>query len=167
LSDRDLLARAKQIRQWTRETKTLFIVNDRPDIAVLVEADGVHVGQDDLGVAAVRRIVGAEMLIGVSTHTVDQVRQAVLDGADYLGVGPVFPSSTKEFTELAGLEFVRAASGLTRTPLFALGGITAQNLHQVVQAGATRVAVSSALATADDPQLVAKGMIAILGEPTA
>jgi thiamine-phosphate pyrophosphorylase len=165
LSDRELIDRARNIRRWTRETGTLFIVNDRPDIAVLVGADGVHVGQDDLGIAAVRRIVGAEMLIGVSTHTVDQVRQAVLDGADYLGIGPVFPSSTKEFEALAGLEFVRSASGLTQTPMFALGGITPQNLHEVIAAGASRVAISSALATADDPQTVARGLMSILGEP--
>jgi thiamine-phosphate pyrophosphorylase len=154
-TDRELIERAKQLRRWTRETNTLFIVNDRPDIAVLVEADGIHVGQDDLSIAAVRRIVGAEMLIGVSTHIVEQVQKAVREGADYLGVGPVFPSSTKVFDELAGLEFVREASSLTQTPMFALGGITPENLHEVILAGATRVAVSSALSTVDDPQRVA------------
>ena len=153
-TDRELIDRARQIRRWTRETNTLFIVNDRPDIAVLAEADGIHVGQDDLGIASVRRIVGAEMLIGVSTHTVEQVRRAVLDGADYLGIGPVFPSSTKTFEALAGLEFVSASSAMTQTPMFALGGITPENLQQVIAAGANRVAVSSALATGDDPQSV-------------
>jgi thiamine-phosphate pyrophosphorylase len=154
-TDRELIERAKHIRRWTRETNTLFIVNDRPDIAVLVEADGVHVGQDDLSLAAVRRIVGAEMLIGVSTHTVEQVQRAVLEGADYLGIGPVFPSSTKVFDVLAGLEFANAATGMTQTPMFALGGITPENLQEVIAAGVSRVAVSSALATVDDPQSVA------------
>ncbi len=164
-TDRELFDRAKQIRRWTRETNTLFLVNDRPDIAVLVEADGVHLGQDDLSVSAARKIVGAEMLIGVSTHTVAQVQQAVLEGADYLGIGPVFPSSTKVFGEFPGLDFVRAASSLTQTPMFALGGITPENLHEVLAAGACRVAVSSALATVDDPKSVARGMCLNLSEP--
>src|SRR5207248_6725982 len=98
LSDRELLERAREIRRWTREAGALFIVNDRPDIARLVEADGVHLGQDDLPVKEARRILGPDALIGVSTHDIEQLRQAVLDGASYIGVGPTFPSDTKDFT---------------------------------------------------------------------
>jgi thiamine-phosphate pyrophosphorylase len=149
--DGRLLERARFLREWTRAAGALFIVNDRPDLAVLVDADGVHVGQEDLPAAEARRIVGSRRLVGVSTHNVEQVRQAVLDGADYLGVGPVFPSKTKAFDELAGLEFVRQAAAETSLPWFALGGVTLDNLPQVLAAGARRVAVTSALCQADDP----------------
>ncbi|MFO0825855.1 MAG: thiamine phosphate synthase [Gemmataceae bacterium] len=155
LTDRELLARARDVRRWTKTAGVLFIVNDRPDIARLVEADGVHLGQDDLPVSEARRMVGAGALIGVSTHTIEQVRQAVRDGADYLGVGPVFPSKTKEFDHFPGLDFVRAANAETALPAFALGGIGLENLGQVVTAGARRIAVGSAVAASDDPERVA------------
>lgn len=148
--DGQLIERARFLREWTREAGALFIVNDRPDIAVLVDADGVHVGQEDLPCAEVRQIVGGDRLIGVSTHNVEQIRQAVLDGADYLGVGPVFVSSTKEFDSLAGLEFVRAAAAETSLPWFAIGGITAENLPDAIDAGARRIAVTGAICQADD-----------------
>ena len=155
LPDRELIDRATRVRKWTRDAGVLFVVNDRPDIARLVGADGVHLGQDDLPVAAARRIVGPDMLIGVSTHNLEQVRQAVLDGADYLGVGPTFPSNTKSFDHFPGLDFVREATAETTVPAFALGGIGPGNVAEVVQAGAKRIAVSSAVATADDPQAAA------------
>ncbi len=156
LPDRELLERAKNVRRWTRKVGVLFIVNDRPDIARSVEADGVHLGQDDLPVAVVRRIVGPDALIGVSTHTPEQVRQAVLDGADYLGVGPAFPSNTKSFDRFPGLEFIREATTLTTLPAFVLGGITPNTIGQAIAAGARRVAVSAAIATVDEPQIVAR-----------
>src|SRR5204862_4332083 len=106
LTDRDLLERARDVRRWTRETGTLFIVNDRPDIARLVEADGVHLGQDDMSVKEARRILGPQAIIGVSTHSLRDLRRAIEDGASYLGVGPTFPSGTKEFDQFAGLEFI-------------------------------------------------------------
>ena len=122
-------------RRWTRAAGVLFVVNDRPDIARLADADGVHLGQDDLPVAAARRVVGPDALIGVSTHTADQVRRAVLDGADYLGVGPTFPSRTKSFEQFPGLAFVTEVAELTSLPAFALGGVQADNLPEVVAAG--------------------------------
>jgi thiamine-phosphate pyrophosphorylase len=152
LDDRALLALAREVRRWTRELGALFIVNDRPDIARLVEADGVHLGQDDLPVREARRIVGPDALVGVSTHDLDQVRRAVLDGASYLGVGPTFPSATKDFPALAGLAFVRAASAETALPAFAIGGIHQSNLGAVLAAGARRVAVGHAIAQSDDPR---------------
>jgi thiamine-phosphate pyrophosphorylase len=155
LTDRELLERAKQVRHWTRRAGVLFIVNDRPDIALLAEADGIHLGQDDIPVAVARRIVGPNMLIGLSTHNLDQVRGAVRDGADYLGVGPTFPSSTKSFQHFPGLGFVREAFAETSRPAFALGGIDLKNVAEVAAAGARGIAVSSAIATADDPQAVA------------
>jgi thiamine-phosphate pyrophosphorylase len=155
LSDRDLLERARNVRRWTRETSTLFILNDRPDIARLVGADGLHLGQDDMPIKEARQILGPGLLIGVSTHSPDQVRQAILDGADYIGVGPTFTSSTKQFTQLAGLDYVREAMKMTSLPAFAIGGINETNIGQVAAAGAKRVAVSAAVAGAEDPRLAA------------
>jgi thiamine-phosphate pyrophosphorylase len=151
LNDCELLAKARRVRQLTTKASVLFIVNDRPDIARLAEADGVHLGQEDLPVREARRVMGADALVGVSTHSMDQLRRAVWDGADYLGVGPVFPSKTKSFDEFAGLSFVRQAAAETSLPAFALGGISVQNLSQVLQAGAARVAVGSAICSADEP----------------
>src|SRR5439155_15936065 len=99
--------RARQVRRWTQQAGVLFIMNDRPDIARLVEADGVHLGQDELPVKEACRILGPDALIGVSTHNLVQLRQAILDGASYVGVGPTFPSETKQFEAYAGLQFVR------------------------------------------------------------
>jgi thiamine-phosphate pyrophosphorylase len=160
LPDRELIARARDVRRWTRAAGVLLVVNDPPDIARLAEADGVHLGQDDLPVKDARRIVGPDILIGVSTHTVEQVRRAVLDGADYLGVGPVFPSKTKPFDAFPGPEFVRAAAAETSLPAFALGGIHPGNLGAVVAAGARRVAVGAAVAAADDPEATARVLCA-------
>ena len=155
LTDRELLERARQVREWTRKAGLLFILNDRADVARLVEADGVHLGQDDLPVKEARRVLGPGGLIGVSTHTTEQVRQAVLDGASYIGVGPTFPSGTKEFGRLAGLELVRQAAAETSLPAFVIGGVNLNTIAQAVAAGARRVAVSQAIAQASDPRSVA------------
>lgn len=155
LTDAELLARTRLVRRITNETGTLLIVNDRPDLALLAEADGVHLGQDDLPVAAARKILGPDRLVGVSTHSVGQIHAAVLAGADYLGVGPVFSSTTKAFETLAGLEFVRAAAEATALPCFALGGITPANVHEIKAAGLSRIAVSAAVTTADEPRQIA------------
>lgn len=162
LPDRELVDRAREVRRWTRKANALFIVNDRPDVARLADADGVHLGQDDLPVKDARRILGPHALIGVSTHTIEQVRRAVLDGADYLGVGPTFPSRTKEFAAFPGLDFVRAVAAETARPAFALGGIDARTIAQVVAAGGRRVAVGAAVAQADDPEAVARVLRAAL-----
>jgi thiamine-phosphate pyrophosphorylase len=164
LPDRELLERARNVRRWTRQAGVLLIVNDRPDIARLCEADGVHLGQGDMPVMEARRVVGPDAIIGVSTHTVEEVRQAVTNGADYIGVGPTFPSTTKSFEVLAGLELVRAAVAETSLPAFALGGIGPENVGQVVAAGCRRVAVSAAIAGADDPEPVARTLrVALMG----
>src|SRR5262249_5069941 len=153
-SDRALLERAREVRRWTRRAGVLFILNDRPDLARLAEADGVHLGQDDLPVKEARRILGPDALIGVSTHNVEQLRQAILDGASYVGVGPTFSSGTKNFQELAGLEFVRQASALMSLPAFVIGGVNPRTVGEAVAAGARRVAVSQVIAQADDPRAV-------------
>ena len=107
-----MLDRARLLaRTDGRNRETLFIVNDRPDLAALARADGVHVGQEELSVKDARSIVGPEMLVGVSTHSIEQARQAVLDGANYIGVGPTFPSGTKQFEQFPGVELLRAGGG--------------------------------------------------------
>jgi thiamine-phosphate pyrophosphorylase len=160
--DRELLALARDVRRWTRQAGALLIVNDRPDVARLVEADGVHLGQDDMPVKEARRILGPDALVGVSTHTGEQLRQAVLDGASYVGVGPTFPSGTKDFAELAGLEFVRRAAAETSLPAFVIGGVSPQTVGAAAAAGARRVAVSEAVCAADDPRAVAAALLAAL-----
>jgi len=150
-TDRELLARARLLREITADTATLFIMNDRSDLAALSRADGVHVGQEELSVKDARSIVGPEALIGVSTHSIEQARQAVLEGANYLGVGPIFPSGTKHFEKFPGLDLLSQVAAEIRLPAFAIGGITAENLPEVLATGMTRVAVSRAITAADNP----------------
>lgn len=151
LEDRRLLERARLLRAMTSEANVLFIINDRPDLAALARADGVHLGQEELSVKDARAIVGPEALVGVSTHSIEQARQAVLDGANYLGVGPTFPSGTKHFDEFPGVELLRAVAAEIRLPAFAIGGIGPGNLAQVLETGIRRIAVCSAITTAADP----------------
>ncbi|MDA0834556.1 MAG: thiamine phosphate synthase [Planctomycetota bacterium] len=165
LNERQLLEQARLLRSWTRELGALLIINDRPDIVVLSDADGVHVGQDDMTVKDARKIIGPNKLIGVSTHTIEQARQAVIDGADYLGVGPVFRSTTKEFSQFAGLEFVKQVAAEITLPWFAIGGINEKNISQVIEAGATRVAVSGAICGAKEPGVAARGLGTTLRSP--
>ena len=151
LNDRQLLERAQVLRRLTQGTQTLMVINDRPDIARLCNSDGVHVGQDELSVEAVRRIVGPDMLIGVSTHEVGQLREAILHGAQYLGAGPTFPSETKLFEDFPGLDYLREAAGFPDSPIFAIGGIDLENVDRVLETGIHRIAVSGCIARAKDP----------------
>ncbi len=151
LGDRELLEHCRRVRRWTREAGALLVINDRPDLAVLCEADGVHVGQEELTVADARRVVGPDRLIGVSTHSIEQARQAVLDGADYLGVGPTFPTTTKSFAQFPGLELIHQVAAEISLPWFAIGGIQAGNIRDVVQAGGLRVAVTGAVSQSTHP----------------
>jgi thiamine-phosphate pyrophosphorylase len=164
LPDRELLSRAREVRILTAEAKARFILNDRPDLARLAGADGVHLGQQDLTVRDARRIVGPNLVLGVSTHDRRQLEAAIVAGASYLGVGPVFPSATKEFSEpeLAGLAFVQAAAETTNLPWFAIGGITEDNIQRVLDAGAARIAVSAGVVKADRPRLAAAALKARL-----
>ncbi|MCA9014145.1 MAG: thiamine phosphate synthase [Planctomycetaceae bacterium] len=162
MTDRQLLEYGKHVREWTRAAGAILIMNDRPDLAVAIDADGVHVGQDELPVRAVRQIVGPQRMIGVSTHNIEQARQAVLDGADYLGVGPTFPTTTKSFAEheYAGLNFVKQVAAEITLPWFAIGGVNADNLGQAIQAGAKRAAVSSAICSHPHPGQITSELLA-------
>lgn len=154
LPDREWLSQAREIRIRTARAGARFIMNDRPDLALLAGADGVHLGQEDLSIRDVRRVLGHRPLVGLSTHSVEQLNAAVLAGASYLGVGPVFESSTKVFEtdEIAGLGFVRQAADSTNLPWFAIGGIDEENLDEILEAGATRIAVGSAITRAESPR---------------
>jgi thiamine-phosphate pyrophosphorylase len=154
LTDREWLRRAREVRIVTAEARIPMILNDRVDLARLASCDGVHVGQHDVSVRDARRVLGAAAQIGVSTHEGEQLNAALLAGASYLGVGPVFPSPTKEFSEpeLAGLAFIHLAAVTTALPWFAIGGINEENVDRVVEAGATRIAVSSAVMRAASPR---------------
>jgi len=164
--DRLLIQRANLLRELTTSvSQTLMIVNDRPDIALLCRADGVHVGQEELPLTEVRRLVGTEMIIGVSTHSIEQARQAILNGADYLGAGPVFPSSTKPFEKFPGTDYLKQIKSRLQEsktpearslksealPIFAIGGINLDNVSQVIDAGHRRIAVQSVIIESQNP----------------
>lgn len=166
LSDRELLQRARQLHDLTRDVRTLFIMNDRPDLAILAVADGVHVGQDELTAQEVRAIIGPDKLIGVSTHSIEQARQAVLDGADYIGCGPTFPSGTKQFDSFPGLTFLKEVADEISLPAFAIGGITLYNVADVQTAGFGRVAVAGAISQSREPATVARQLSTVLESAT-
>jgi len=164
LTGDQLVQRARQLIALAQPTATLTIINDRSDIAAAANADGVHLGQDDLSVQAARAILGPRKLIGVSTHSIEQARTAVLDGANYLGAGPTFPSSTKSFDEFPGLGYLQQVADEIRLPTFAIGGIQKQNLAQVLKTGITRVAVSGAVSNDINPGEAASNLAKILYE---
>lgn len=138
LPDGELLRIAREVRAVTRGTGTRFIVNDRPDIAVLCDADGVHVGQGDLPLPEVRRIVGDGMIVGLSTHSVAQASTAQsLPGVDYIGFGPVYPTTTKAVPDpVVGTSLLKEVLGFSRLPVVAIGGIFPENIDTVIAAGA-------------------------------
>lgn len=149
--DRDCLARARELKTLCARYRVPLIVNDRPDIALLAAADGLHLGQDDLPLAAARQVVGEEMPIGISTHNREQARAAVAAGADYLGFGPVFPTPSKENPDpVVGVETLQAVVAATPRPVVAIGGIDSGNIARVRATGAAAVAVIRAVLAAGD-----------------
>ena len=141
---------AQRIRELTSHFGAAFIVNDRVDIAKISNADGVHLGQDDIPVSYAREILGDNAIIGVSTHCPEHAKKAITDGADYIGVGPVFKTPTKPSKDPVGLEYVKWAADNVNIPFFAIGSIDTANIKDVVDAGAKRVAVIRAIMYADD-----------------
>ena len=151
MSDRDLLAHLRRVREVTAAFGVPLIVNDLPDLARLCGADGVHLGTDDLPVAEVRGMLGDRFLIGASTHRPEDVTNALDAGADHLGVGPCFRSGTKRFEAFAGTDYLRFAAANVAVPWFAIGGIDRSTVADAAAAGARRVAVCGAVCGADDP----------------
>jgi thiamine-phosphate pyrophosphorylase len=146
---------AEHLRRRARARGVTFIVNDRVDLALALEADGVHLGQDDLPAQAARALLRPGMVLGISTHSVAQARAAQAAGADYVAVGSMFATRTKAEFQLVGPELLRTLRPEISVPLVGIGGITADNVHEVIEAGADGVAVISAVCGADDARLAA------------
>ena len=146
-SDAEVVERMRELRAIFRVGEAVLLLNDRVHLCEAAEADGVHIGQEDMAPAEARRMLGPSRLLGVSTHNLPQLRAALGTGApDYLAIGPVFTTSSKENPDpVVGIEGVKAARALTRLPLVAIGGITGENAREVIEAGADAVAVISAL----------------------
>jgi thiamine-phosphate pyrophosphorylase len=150
-SQRQMLDECRQIRTLTRAHGALFIVNDHVDIALLAEADGVHLGQDDLPLPEVRRLLGPHRIIGLSTHLPEQARQALALGADYIGVGPLFSTQTKDdVCAPVGLAYLEYVVQNVPMPFVAIGGIKEHNIASVIQRGAKTICLVTEIVCADD-----------------
>jgi thiamine-phosphate pyrophosphorylase len=156
-----LLRWGEAFREAAHRHRALFVVNDRPDVALALDADGVHLGQDDLPVGRVRDLFGPDLLIGLSTHGVEQLR-AVSGDTDYLSVGPIHPTPTKEGRPAIGLGPVRVAGQEERRPWFGIGGIDVNTVSEVVEAGATRIVVVRAVTEAPDPAEAVRVLLSLL-----
>ena len=150
LDSAEFLRRARLLVNLCRSLQVISIINDRPDIAILADADGVHVGQEDFSAIEVRKLIGHEKIVGVSTHHIEHAKQAVLDGADYIGVGPVFRSATKPREFVAGVEYAAEVAKTIRIPAVAIAGITGDNIKVVLATGLRAVAVTAAVVGCDN-----------------
>jgi thiamine-phosphate pyrophosphorylase len=150
------------LARTARSLGALFIVNDHADIAAAVDADGVHLGQDDLPIEQARKVLGRDRIIGISTHSRQQAREAERSGADYIGFGPVFPTSTKDAGEVQGLEKLAALRRDVTIPVIAIGGIDRTNVQEAVRAGADGTAVISAVLAAEDIRTAAGVMVELI-----
>lgn len=141
-----------KLKKLTAEYGAAFIIDDFVDLAIAVDADGVHIGQDDLPVPAVRKLLGPDKIIGLSTHSPEQLEKAneIADLIDYIGCGPVYATNTKKTAVPVGLEYVKYATEHAKMPFVAIGGIKEHNIHKVYNAGATTIAVVSDITSADD-----------------
>ena len=166
LGDADVLAAAERFGRLCREHGALLVVNDRPDLALAAEADGVHVGQDDAPPAEAREMVGPDRLVGLSTHSAAQLQAAAGEPVDYVAVGPVYATTTKPTYVPVGLELVTHAAGRTTRPWFAIGGIDVERAPAVRAAGAERIVVVRAIRDAADPRAAASALRAALEEPS-
>lgn len=164
MSAKKIIELGKKLKQLCSFYNVTFIVNDRVDVAAILEADGVHLGQDDLDVKSAKNILGDKCIVGVSTHAPEQALKALEDGADYIGVGPVFATPTKQGRIPVGLDYVKWVSENIDLPAFAIGGIDEENIEQVFEAGAKRVAVVRAVINADSPQKSAESFCSKLKE---
>ena len=166
-SDHDRLPLATALRQLCSQHGALFIVNDRIDLALAVDADGVHLGQDDFPTAVARRLLGPERLLGRSTHSLEQVRAAQRDDCDYLGLGPVHITAMKPERSAIGSKMVEEALKLSSKPVFAIGGINVSNLAALTASGCRHVAVIGAIMGAADPGRAARDLLDSLSQPVA
>jgi thiamine-phosphate pyrophosphorylase len=162
LHDRALLGRAAVAREAARTAGALFVLNDRPDLAAACDADGVHVGQDDIPAGIARRIVGPDALVGLSTHAPEELAASAVEPVDYVSAGPVEPTPTKPGRPGTGLDYIRLAAERSPHPFFVTGGVSPATLPDIAAAGATRFVVVRALTEAPDPAAVVKELRRIL-----
>ncbi len=155
----ELLTRTQQLVALCRPKGVTVILNDRPDIALLANADGVHLGQTDLPCKEARKLVGNQLLIGVSTNNLEQAKQAHADGADYCGVGPMFPTTTKHKPIIVGPTYLKQYLAWNQLPHLAIGGITTANLDELTDAGVQGIAVSSAVCAAGEPKEAVRSLL--------
>jgi thiamine-phosphate pyrophosphorylase len=167
-TSRQYLETSQSLSAFLHARGARFIVNDRADIAAIAAADGVHVGQEDLGVESAREVCGPQRWVGASTHNLEQVRRAADTSADYIAVGPVFPTKTKENPEpVVGTQLIRAARAITSKPLVAIGGITVERADEVLAAGADSLAVAGDILRAADPSQRARDYLQRIRQWTA
>ena len=165
-SDRERLEEARTLADLCQHHGALLIINDRIDLALAVDADGVHLGQDDLPTDVARGLIGPERLLGRSTHSLDQVAQANREDCDYLGLGPVNTTAVKPERPAIGAALVGEALAIAQKPVFAIGGITQTNLSQLTATGCRRVAVIGAIMGADNPEKASQNLLSSLLRPT-
>jgi len=146
-----ILQQVRQHAEMKTGKRCLVLINDRADVAVAVNADGVHLGETDLPVNLARKVCGHEFIIGRTAHSIDEAKQAVREGVDYLGVGPCYPSTTKQFEYFASDAFLRDVSKEIQLPIFGIGGIASDNIDRLIHLGVTRVAIASSITGAADP----------------
>jgi len=159
LSGKEFYELALEVKELVHHYKVPFIVNDRLDIALGVDADGLHIGQEDIPADVARRWIGDNKILGVSAKTVEEARRAVLDGADYLGVGSMFPTATKKDAVVTSFAELQKIKQSVEIPIVAIGGINLQNVKQLKEAGVQGIAVVSAILQKDDPRLAAKELL--------
>lgn len=143
--NKNTLSLAVKLKEITRHKKTIFIMNDRLDLALLSDADGLHIGQDDIPIQQVRKLLGKEKLIGISCHTLQQALTAESQGADYIGLGPIFATQTKPGFSALGIDIISEVKAKLKIPIFPIGGINSTNLQHILNAGASNIAICRAI----------------------
>jgi thiamine-phosphate pyrophosphorylase len=164
-STREMIEIAQNMKQLCTEAGATFIVNDRLDVAVAAEADGVHLGQDDFPVPLARELIGEGRIIGGSAATMEEARKCLSEGADYVGFGPVFPTTSKDDAgPVSGIDILRQVVETISLPIIAIGGVAAENIPDVMRTGAHGIAVISAVCCQDDPEQATRSLYQALHE---
>ena len=151
LNDNEKVTQAKDLASLCKKYNSLFLVNDRIDIALAVDADGIHLGQEDIPTKIARRILGSEKIIGRSTHSLEEIKNAEEEGCDYIGIGTIFSSETKKKLKSIGIDYLKKGLNKTLLPAFAIGGINSSNIHKLSQINNLRIAISDAIINSKDP----------------
>ena len=165
-STREMIEIAQDLKRLCSEAGVTFIVNDRLDVAIAAEADGVHLGQDDFPIPKARQLLGEGRIIGGSAATLDEARKCLSEGADYVGFGPVYPTSSKDDAgPVSGIDILKQVVEIIPLPIIAIGGVDAENIPDVMRAGARGIAVISAVCCQDDPEGATKSLYQVLNKP--